>query len=137
MPQGPKGSCGNSVRVTARRVVFVVLLLAALVSVATTVGIVISLFVPAFQFFQEVPITDFLFGTTWSPTFANPEFGVRPLVVGTLLITVIASIVALPLGLGSAIYLSEYAGDQRCDARSSRRWRSSPASPRSSTASSP
>ncbi len=94
------------------RIVFVVLLLAALVSVATTVGIVISLFVPAFQFFQEVPITDFLFGTKWSPTFANPEFGVRPLIVGTVLITVIASIVALPLGLGSALYLSEYAGDK-------------------------
>ena len=94
------------------RVVFVVLLMAALVSVATTVGIVISLFVPAFQFFQEVPLTDFLFGTTWSPTFANPGFGVWPLVVGTLLITVIASIVALPLGLGSAVYLSEYAEDR-------------------------
>ena len=88
------------------------LLLAALVSVATTVGIVISLFVPAFEFFQEVPITDFLFGTTWSPSFANPEFGVRPLVVGTILITIIASIVALPLGLGSAVYLSEYADDR-------------------------
>ena len=86
--------------------------MAALVSVATTVGIVISLFVPTIEFFQEVPITEFLFGTTWSPSFANPEFGVVPLVVGTILITIIASIVALPLGLGSALYLSEYAAER-------------------------
>ena len=97
----------------ARRVVFVVLLLAALVSVATTLGIVVSLFVPPAEFFQEVPITDFLIGTTWTPTFANPR--VRRAAPGRrarVLTTIIASIVALPLGLGSAIYLSEYADDR-------------------------
>jgi len=92
--------------------VFVILLAAALVSVATTVGIVFSLFIPASQFFSVVPIREFLTGTDWSPTFADPQFGVVPLVVGTLLTTVIASLVALPLGLGSAIYLSEYATDR-------------------------
>ncbi|MFZ0324211.1 MAG: phosphate ABC transporter permease subunit PstC [Actinomycetes bacterium] len=91
------------------RIVKVVLLAAALVSVATTVGIVLSLFVPAAEFFNDVPLKDFLFGTTWSPTFANPSFGVVPLVLGTLLTTLVASLVALPLGLGAAIYLSEYA----------------------------
>jgi len=94
------------------KIVFVVLLAAALVSVATTIGIVFSLFVPAAEFFNVVPIGEFLTGTDWSPTFANPSFGVIPLVVGTLLTTLIASIVALPLGLGSAIYLSEYASDR-------------------------
>ena len=93
------------------KLVVVLLLMAALVSIATTLGIVISLFVPAAEFFAEVPVTDFLFGTKWSPTFANPQFGVLPLVVGTLLTTAIASAVALPLGLGSAVYLSEYASD--------------------------
>jgi len=81
----------------------------ALISVATTVGIVIALFVPAFEFFQEVSIVDFLTGTEWAPLFEPAYFGVLPLVAGTLLVTAIASVVAMPLGLGAAIYLSEYA----------------------------
>ena len=91
------------------RLVYAVLFAAALVSVATTIGIVISLVIPAVEFFTEVPLTEFLFGTDWAPNFEPPSFGVVPLVVGTLLTTAIASIVALPLGLGSALYLSEYA----------------------------
>lgn len=87
-----------------------VLLSAALVSVATTVGIVVSLVVPAFDFFTEVPVVSFLTGTDWAPNFQPPSFGVVPLVVGTVMTTLIASVIALPLGLGSAIYLSEYAG---------------------------
>jgi phosphate transport system permease protein len=79
------------------------------VSVLTTFGIVISLLIPSIEFFTEIPIGDFLFGTTWTPLFMNGEFGVLPLVSGTLVITGIAIIVAIPLGLGSAIYLSEYA----------------------------
>jgi phosphate transport system permease protein len=86
-----------------------VLFVCALISVATTVGIVIALFVPAFEFFQEISIADFLTGTTWSPLFEPAHFGVLPLVGGTLLVTGIASVVAMPLGLGAAIYLSEYA----------------------------
>ena len=90
-------------------VVKVLLGACALISILTTVGIVIALFVPAFEFFQEVPITDFLTGKDWSPLFEPAHFGVLPLVAGTLLVTGIASLVAMPLGLGSAIYLSEYA----------------------------
>ena len=69
----------------------------------------IALFVPAFEFFREVSIVDFLTGTEWAPLFEPAHFGVLPLVAGTLLVTGIASLVAMPLGLGSAIYLSEYA----------------------------
>ena len=81
----------------------------ALISVATTVGIVVALFVPAFEFFQEISIVDFLTGRDWSPLFQPAHFGVLPLVAGTLLVTAIASAVAMPFGLGAAIYLSEYA----------------------------
>ncbi|MBK9436367.1 MAG: phosphate ABC transporter permease subunit PstC [Micrococcales bacterium] len=87
--------------------------MAATVSIATTIGIIWALFVPAFEFFQTVPITDFLFGTEWAPLFADPEFGVLPLVSGTLVITGIACLVALPIGLLlTAMYLSEYAADK-------------------------
>jgi phosphate transport system permease protein len=90
-------------------VVKVVLALCAFVSVATTVGIVVALFVPAFEFFGEVSIVDFLTGTDWSPLFEPASFGVLPLVAGTLLVTACAALVCIPFGLGSAIYLSEYA----------------------------
>jgi phosphate transport system permease protein len=65
--------------------------------------------VETFAFLREVPVTDFLFGTTWTPLFATPSFGVLPLVVGTVMVSAIAMAVALPMGLLSAIYLSEYA----------------------------
>ncbi len=86
-----------------------VLVVAASVSVLTTVGIVVSIVIPSIEFFGEVPIWDFLTGTVWTPLFADGEFGVLPLVSGTLVITAIATAVAIPLGLGAAIYLSEYA----------------------------
>jgi phosphate transport system permease protein len=86
-----------------------VLALCALLSVATTVGIVIALFVPAVEFFREISSVDFFTGTTWAPLFEPASFGVLPLISGTLLVTAIASVVAMPLGLGAAIYLSEYA----------------------------
>jgi phosphate transport system permease protein len=81
----------------------------ALISVATTVGIIAALFLPAFEFFQEVSIVDFLTGTEWAPLFEPALFGVVPLVAGTLSVTFWAIVVAIPFGLGSAIYLSEYA----------------------------
>ncbi len=81
----------------------------ALLSVGTTVGIIAVLAVETFAFLREVPIADFLFGTEWTPLFANPRFGVLPLVAGTVLVSSIAMIVAIPMGLMSAIYLSEYA----------------------------
>ena len=89
-----------------------VLAVCALISVATTVGIVIALFVPAFEFFQDISIVDFLTGTNWAPLFEPAHFGVLQLVSGTLLVTAVAAAVALPLGLGSAIFLSEYASDR-------------------------
>jgi phosphate transport system permease protein len=87
----------------------VVLALCAFVSVATTVGIVVALFVPAIEFFGEISIVDFLTGTDWAPLFEPPAFGVLPLIAGTLLVTGCACLVCIPFGLGSAIYLSEYA----------------------------
>ena len=100
-------------RATRRRwgedVVKVALALCAFVSVATTVGIVVALFVPAIEFFGEISIVDFLTGTNWSPLFEPPAFGVLPLIAGTLLVTGCACLVCIPFGLGSAIYLSEYA----------------------------
>jgi phosphate transport system permease protein len=82
---------------------------AALVSVLTTAGIVVALAVPTVAFFREVPVRDFLLGTVWTPLFADAEFGVLPLVSATLVITVVALAVAVPLGLGAAAYLSEFA----------------------------
>jgi phosphate transport system permease protein len=87
----------------------VVLLLAALVSVLTTTGIVVSLAREAVVFFEDVGVGEFLTGTDWSPVIQPQSFGVLPLVSGTFLVTGIALVVAIPLGLGSAIYLSEYA----------------------------
>jgi phosphate transport system permease protein len=75
----------------------------------TTVGIVLVLVQQAAIFFRQVPVTDFLLGTTWTALFPNPLYGVLPLVGGTLMITAIAMVVAIPLGLMSAIYLGEYA----------------------------
>ena len=109
-------TAGVEVRLHTRRrrygedVVKILLGLCALISVATTVGIVVALFLPAFEFFAEVSVVDFFTGTEWAPLFEPARFGVLPLIGGTLLVTSIASIVAMPLGLGAAIYLSEYAG---------------------------
>jgi phosphate transport system permease protein len=88
------------------------LFLCALLSVATTVGIIAVLAVETAAFLREVPIGEFLFGTEWTPLFSTPRFGVLPLVVGTVLVSLIAMLVALPMGLLSAIYLSEYANSR-------------------------
>ena len=85
------------------------LFLSAAVSVLTTAGIIAVLAFETFGFLAEVPLLEFLTGTEWTPHFANKQFGVLPLVVGTLLVSAIAMAVALPMGLLSAIYLSEYA----------------------------
>ena len=89
----------------------IALVAASLLSVVTTVCIVGSLLFETLSFFGEVPVTDFLFGTKWSPTFAGEQasFGVLPLLWGTLYMSLIALLVAVPLGLLAAIYLSEYA----------------------------
>jgi phosphate transport system permease protein len=93
----------------AERLIEGMLFLCAALSVLTTVGIIAVLAVETIEFLREVPIIEFLTGTEWTPLFASPRFGVLPLVVGTLLVSAIAMIVALPMGLLSAIYLSEYA----------------------------
>jgi phosphate transport system permease protein len=86
-----------------------VLLLCALLSVATTVGIVVALAEPTIEFFGEVSLGEFFTGTDWSPLFSPPKFGVLPLVTATLTTTLCALVVCVPFGLGAAIYLSEYA----------------------------
>lgn len=85
------------------------LFLCALVSVLTTMGIVLVLVFETLSFFEEVPILEFLTGTTWAPSFRPQHFGVLPLINGTLMIALGAAVIALPLGIASAIYLSEYA----------------------------
>jgi len=89
-----------------------ILMILASISILTTIGIIIILSKETFLFFQEISIKDFLTGTEWTALFANPKFGVLPLVLGTLMIAIYGSIVAIPIGLGSAIYLSEYASDK-------------------------
>jgi phosphate transport system permease protein len=86
-----------------------VLALCALVSIATTLGIVAALLEPAVEFFRAVNVVDYLTGTDWAPLFTPARFGVIPLVVGTLEVTFWACVVCMPLGLGAAVYLSEYA----------------------------
>jgi phosphate transport system permease protein len=81
----------------------------AAISVLTTLGIVLVLFRESFPFFLKVSVVEFFTGRDWKPTGSNPSFGVLPLVIGTLMITFGAGIIAIPLGLLSAIYLSEYA----------------------------
>src|SRR5680860_1232915 len=85
------------------------LALCAAISIVTTTAIVISLVGPSLSFFGEVPIGDFLFGTDWSPALRPQHFGVLPIVVGTLSVTFWGLLFAVPIGLLSAIYLSEYA----------------------------
>lgn len=92
----------------AERVAYVFLVLAAAVSIVTTIGIVLSLIFPAVKFFQAVSIGDFLTGTSWTPRFAQKNYGVLPLITATAWTTLIALAVSVPLGLGAAIYLAEY-----------------------------
>jgi phosphate transport system permease protein len=91
------------------RVIKALLFLCATVSVLTTVLIMIALVEPTIQFFSEVSIEDFFFGSEWAPLFSPPSFGVGPLITATLTTTVCALLVCIPAGLGAAIYLSEYA----------------------------
>jgi phosphate transport system permease protein len=93
------------------------LLAASSIAILTTIGIVFSVLFESLRFFGEVPLTDFLFGLNWSPQTAiradqvgsSGSFGAVPLFAGTLLITSIAMLVAVPIGLMTAIYMAEYA----------------------------
>lgn len=91
------------------KAIFAFLFLTAAVSVVTTLAIVVALFQPLPGFFAEISIVEFFTDTEWSPGFVGARYGVVPVVVGTLIVVVFALIVAIPLGLLSAIYLSEYA----------------------------
>ena len=84
----------------------------ALLSIVTTVGIVTVLAMESLGFFVEVSPFEFLFGTKWTPLLEPRHFGVLPLVCGTFLIVVGAALIAIPVGLGSAIYLAEYASER-------------------------
>ena len=104
-------------RIRVERVALLLLMVASTIAILTTVGIVLSLLFEALAFFTKVSPVDFLFGLEWSPQTAIREdqvgasgaFGAIPVFAGTMLITVIAMIVAVPVGLFAAIYLSEYA----------------------------
>jgi len=104
-------------RIGVERVLRWALMASAGIAIATTIGILLSVLFESLRFFDSVPLTDFMFGTRWSPQTAlradqvgsSGSFGAVPLFVGTLLISAIALLIAVPVGLMSAIYLSEYA----------------------------
>jgi phosphate transport system permease protein len=101
-------------------IVKIFLILCSTIAILTTVGIVLSVLFESIQFFKKVPVTDFLFGMHWSPQIAlrddqvggSGSFGAIPVFAGTFMISAIAMLVAAPIGLMSAIYLSEYAGSR-------------------------
>jgi phosphate transport system permease protein len=90
-------------------IIRVLLVLASLVSVATTIAILVALIEPAIEFFSEVNVVRFLTEESWGPQFATPSYGILPLLAATVEVTAIALVIAIPLGIGSAIYLAEYA----------------------------
>ena len=96
-------------RILKERLIELSLLMTGLVAVFTTVAITIILVYESLGFFEFVSVWDFLTGTVWTPLFANPSYGILPLISGTLTVTVIALIVAIPMGTIIAIYLSEFA----------------------------
>lgn len=89
------------------------LFIMAAISILTTIGIVITLLVETITFFERVHIIEFLTSKEWFPFFeADPQYGIAPLISGTLLVAAIAMVVAVPIGLATAVYLSEYASDR-------------------------
>ena len=95
------------------KLVPIALFLAAVISVLTTFGIIFTLIFETIEFFTRISVTDYLFGTEWLPfSGKEPLYGVLPLILGTFKVTFISILVAVPFGLGAAIYLSEYASDR-------------------------
>ena len=90
------------------RLTLLVLLLLSSVTLLTTLGVILSLLGDVIQFFRRVPLAEFLFAPEWTPLFAEPRYGIAPLLAGTFLVTAIALFVAVPLGLALAVYVSEY-----------------------------
>ena len=108
-PSGPRRSLEAPSRRIGEKVIQGLLALCGLLSVLTTTAIVISLIGPTIGFFDLVDPIEFLTGTDWGPSFEPPTFGVLPIVVGTLSVTLWGMLFAIPIGLGAAIYLAEYA----------------------------
>lgn len=100
---------GNRTRDTGERAIQAVLFACAFVSVVTTFAIVFVLLRETLSFFDEVSLVDYLTGTKWSALIEPRSFGVLPLVWGTVVVAGIAGVIAIPIGLGAAVYLSEYA----------------------------
>ena len=90
------------------RLTLLVLLLLSSVTLLTTLGVILSLLGDVIQFFRRVPLAEVLFAPEWTPLFAEPRYGIAPLLAGTFLVTAIALFVAVPLGLALAVYVSEY-----------------------------
>ncbi|HSB49038.1 MAG TPA: phosphate ABC transporter permease subunit PstC [Burkholderiales bacterium] len=99
----------RKLRHVKERVIEFILFVAACVSVATTIGIVVILLTESFVFFQQVSIWDFLTDSQWTPLFADAHYGILPLLSGTVVSSMVALLVAIPLGTIIAIYLSEFA----------------------------
>lgn len=102
-------SSGRNFRAVFEFVLHAILLLCAIISIFITVGIVLVLLIESLQFFREVSVWEFLTGTKWSPLLKPQHFGILPLLCGTFLVAAGSAVVAIPIGLGSAIFLSEYA----------------------------
>ncbi|ELP53575.1 phosphate ABC transporter, permease protein PstC [Microcystis aeruginosa TAIHU98] len=99
----------KKIRNLKETIIEVILFLAAFSSVATTIGIMEVLILESVDFFEKVPLIQFLTDTVWSPLFADPRYGILPLLSGTLTTSIVAMFVAVPLGTIAAIYLSEFA----------------------------
>lgn len=99
----------NIVRYFREKLIEFILFLAAFSSVATTVAILFILIKESVLFFQKISLLEFLTNTQWTPLFQNPQYGILPLISGTLVTSTVALIVAIPLGTIAAIYLSEFA----------------------------
>ena len=109
-----KGEKGKTKRTQKLREVIIekMLFASAALSVFTTLGILGLFLFEALGFFEKVSIVEFLTGTLWTPLFEPKHFGVLPLVAGTMMVTIISIMVAVPIGLLTAIFLSEYASDK-------------------------
>ena len=94
----------NKRAINSEALIHLGLFVCAIISVFTTVAIVVTLVVETLSFFKEVSVKEFLLGDKWTPLLHPQHFGILPLLSGTLLVTAISGIVAIPLGLASAIY---------------------------------
>lgn len=107
-----KKNNNNKGKVFADKSVPIVLLLIASVSVLTTIGILFTLLTETVTFFTRVNPMEFLLSKEWAPFSSDPKYGIFSLILGTLKVTAVATVFAVPVGLGAALYLSEYASDK-------------------------